>query len=128
MESYFIEQYDSFNNGYNSTLGGEGSLGWSKFITEEIRERMSIGQKGKVIPNEVRLKISKTLKGVPKSQETKAKMSQSQKGKPKSESHRQKIYELNTKLYMCPHCNREFNYSKLKQWHLDKCKHIMKEN
>jgi group I intron endonuclease len=27
MESYFIEFYDSFNNGYNMTLGGEGILG-----------------------------------------------------------------------------------------------------
>jgi group I intron endonuclease len=128
MESYFIEQYDSFNSGYNSTLGGEGTLGWAKFITEDTRKKMSDGQKGKVIPNKVRIKISKTMKGIPKSQETKAKMSASQKGKPKSEEHRQKIHELNTKLYMCPHCNREFNYSKLKQWHLAKCKHIMKEN
>jgi len=126
MESNFIEQYDSFKNGYNSTLGGEGTLGWAKIITEETRKKMSLGQLGKKMNEDIRKKISNTLKGKPKSIETKLKMSAGQKGKPKSEEHRQKIFELNSKLYLCPHCNREFNYSKLKQWHLDKCK--LKEN
>ena len=33
MEPYFIAEYDSFKNGYNSTLGGEGNLvgtSWNK--------------------------------------------------------------------------------------------------
>ena len=27
MENYFITEYHSYNNGYNETLGGEGTLG-----------------------------------------------------------------------------------------------------
>jgi group I intron endonuclease len=27
MESYFIQEYDTFKNGYNMTLGGDGTLG-----------------------------------------------------------------------------------------------------
>ena len=27
-EMYYIEKYDSFHNGYNSTLGGDGTLGY----------------------------------------------------------------------------------------------------
>ena len=28
MEKYYIEQFDSKANGYNSTIGGAGTLGW----------------------------------------------------------------------------------------------------
>lgn len=28
MEPFFIKEYDSFNNGYNCTEGGEGNVGW----------------------------------------------------------------------------------------------------
>lgn len=28
MENHFIKEYDSFNNGYNMTLGGEGTIGY----------------------------------------------------------------------------------------------------
>jgi group I intron endonuclease len=38
MESYFIKEYDTFNNGYNSTLGGEGSSGQ---VTVSQRKKMS---------------------------------------------------------------------------------------
>ena len=48
MESYFINEYDSFNNGYNLTLGGEGSL-------------------GRPTPETTKLKISQALKNKPKS-------------------------------------------------------------
>jgi len=30
MENFFINQYNSFKNGYNSTLGGDGTLGISR--------------------------------------------------------------------------------------------------
>ena len=66
MESYFIKQYDSFNKGYNETLGGEGTLGWKP--PKEYREKKSQEQKGekgfwygKNIPDKIRGKISNTL-------------------------------------------------------------------
>ena len=62
MESYFISEYDSFNSGYNLTLGGEGTLGRQ---TQEITKS----------------KISKALKNKPKSEEHLKKMSETRKGK-----------------------------------------------
>jgi hypothetical protein len=52
MESYFINEYDSYNNGYNSTLGGDGTLGYTQPKSKEHKE-----------------KISKALFGKPKSKE-----------------------------------------------------------
>ena len=37
MEPYFISLYDSYNSGYNSTLGGEGALGYKH--TEAFKQR-----------------------------------------------------------------------------------------
>jgi len=45
MESYFINQYDSYNNGYNETLGGEGTLGHKH--KEETIKKLSNLAKGK---------------------------------------------------------------------------------
>ena len=39
LEIYYIEKYDSYNNGYNMTLGGSGSKGC--FQTEESRKKIS---------------------------------------------------------------------------------------
>ena len=66
MESFFIEQYNSFKNGYNSTLGGEGTFGikrknqkvsynhngWvGKKHTEETKKLMSENMRGVKKPN-----------------------------------------------------------------------------
>jgi group I intron endonuclease len=66
MEPYFIKEYNSFNEGYNLTLGGEGSLG---------RETKDI----------TKIKISQALKNKPKSKEHLFKMSETRKGKKPSE-------------------------------------------
>lgn len=47
MEKYYIVYYDSFENGYNLTLGGEGTVGWCPSI--EVRQKISIAKKGKMI-------------------------------------------------------------------------------
>ncbi len=56
-EVYFIKKYDTFNNGYNTTLGGGGSRGRIK--TEEERKKLSEKLKGKKKTEEHKLKISK---------------------------------------------------------------------
>ena len=38
-EKKYIEQYDSYNNGLNSTIGGEGCLGYTH--SPEIRQKIS---------------------------------------------------------------------------------------
>ena len=45
LESQYIEKYNSYNNGYNMTLGGSGSKGC--FQTEESRKKISEKAKGR---------------------------------------------------------------------------------
>jgi group I intron endonuclease len=70
MENYFINEYRSYVgfqdcNGYNLTLGGDGSLGRQE--SEETRKKKSLSKKGKRRP--------------PISQEQKEKISLAKKGK-----------------------------------------------
>jgi group I intron endonuclease len=70
LEIKYIHIFDSYNNGYNCTLGGEGNWGWKP--SKEVRE-----------------KISKSNKGQKRSDEAKAKMSLAKLGKPGA---KRKIY------------------------------------
>lgn len=45
LEKVYIEKYDSYNNGYNMTLGGSGSNGC--FQTEESKRKISEKAKGR---------------------------------------------------------------------------------
>lgn len=74
MENYFITEFDSYNKGYNETLGGEGTLG---NILSELSKQ----------------KISKALSNKPKSKEHIQKMSETRKGKLQSEETRIKRLE-----------------------------------
>ena len=47
MEKYFIQEYNSFHNGYNSTLGGDGTFGL--VLSQETRKRISEKEKKKMI-------------------------------------------------------------------------------
>jgi hypothetical protein len=83
MEPYFISEYDSYHNGYNSTLGGEGTFGrrwkipyhlvkrgethhnYGKPLSEETKKKISIGKLGeknpmygKHISDEAKIKIA----------------------------------------------------------------------
>lgn len=84
-----IAKYDSFNNGYNATLGGDGGAGMTgKNHTEEAKRKISEAGKGRTPWN-------KDLIGPYKlSEETKNKISESNLGKhsmPKSAEWRRKI-------------------------------------
>lgn len=65
LEQLEITIHDSFNNGYNMTLGGEGFIGYHH--SEETKEKIKINNakywENKNIPQEMREKISETLKG-----------------------------------------------------------------
>ena len=68
MEPHFIKEYNSFNSGYNSTLGGEGSFGYKH--TPEQRKKNSDKNSGinhvnygKKLAESTKQKISKTNSG-----------------------------------------------------------------
>ena len=65
-EIFYIKLMNSFKNGYNSTLGGEGGGHWIYYKTEEekliIRKKKSEKLKGRVFSDETKKKMSKSAK------------------------------------------------------------------
>jgi group I intron endonuclease len=63
MEIEMISLYDSNNpnNGYNLTIGGTGSNGYSH--TEEAKRKISKSQTGRIQTEECKKRISESLKG-----------------------------------------------------------------
>lgn len=82
LEKYYIKSFDSFfkNNGYNMTLGGEGSLG--HIPTEEHKRKISESNKGRIKSLEERENISKGLKGKIRTKEHSDNISRAKTGKP----------------------------------------------
>lgn len=85
-ERSYIEKYNSLYEGYNSTVGGEGTLGFR--FSEESKEklrRLNSGENnynfGKHLSDETKEKIRKARMGHPVSEETRRKISESEKGK-----------------------------------------------
>lgn len=77
LEAYYIGYYDTYKNGYNSTIGGDGSRGYK--VGDVTRNKISIAGKGKKKPEGFGEKISRAQKGRPKSIETKKKLSEIKK-------------------------------------------------
>lgn len=69
-EKFYIEYYDSFKNGYNATLGGDGAPGHK--VSRKTRSKISKANKGNVAWN----------KNIPVSEEMKKHLSEINKGKP----------------------------------------------
>lgn len=78
MEPYFIKLFDTYNNGYNRTLGGDGTLG--RIVSQETKEKLRILKTGTKHSKDTKLKMSKSRTGLKRSEETKLKMSLAQSG------------------------------------------------
>jgi len=99
-EIFYIKKYDTFNNGYNLTLGGEGCHGYKH--PEEILIFLSERRIGSKASIETRQKMSTshmgkppTTKGMKFSDETRKKMSESSKGMLHTEETKEKIRQAN---------------------------------
>lgn len=101
MENYFIEHYDSFKNGYNSTLGGEGVFGVRRKQSQEEKDKRKITMKGNT--------YGSSNKGRLLSDELKSRLSLLKKGKPQ-------------RTMICPHCHKEGSISGIKRYHIENCK------
>ena len=83
QEKYWVDYFDSFNNGYNSTLGGEDN----PMNHEENRRKISITNKGmknflgKTHTSETKARMSKSATGRIRSEEDKLKQSITRKEK-----------------------------------------------
>jgi group I intron endonuclease len=100
LEQRFIQWYDTANKkyGYNITLGGEGTKGYS--CSEETRQKLSKTHKGE----------NNAFYGKTHTEETKRKISEMRKGKPLSEEHKQKIKmsSANARSIICITTNKVF--------------------
>jgi len=79
LEIKYIAQYDSYNNGYNCTKGGDGSLGI--ICSEETREKRRLAGTGRKHTPEAIEKMKKNRTPVPISETTKEALNKS-KNKP----------------------------------------------
>jgi group I intron endonuclease len=96
-EEFWITYFDSFENGYNSTTGGDHYK-----LSEEAKKKIGLAAR-RPMSEEQKQKLREVNKGKkppPHSEETLRKMSESMKGKntgPKSEEHRRKLSEARRK-------------------------------
>jgi group I intron endonuclease len=115
MEQYFIEQYNSIENGYNIIQGGTGTLGavankiWVNDGTKHKRVSLDCIPEGWVV-GRINLKRS-----VGMSDESKALIGL------KNKEHGV-ISKLNRTSVVCPYCNKSSNYGTMMRWHFDRCK------
>lgn len=72
MEKYYINIYDSFENGYNCTFGGDGILGYHH--TDEAKEKIAAAGTGRKHTKEAIQKMCAAQKGRTFSDETIQKM------------------------------------------------------
>ena len=117
-EKYWIEYYDTFNNGYNQTKGGEGASGYKQ--TSEHKEKIRQKNLGLKRTEEQIRNISEAHKGqnawnkgqtlIPLSEEHKKKISKAKKG-------------IKQNLIKCPYCDKEGGKPIMKRWHFEKCKY-----
>lgn len=56
MEAFYIRKFDTYNNGYNATLGGDGAIG-QKITSEETRRKRSEAAKKIVFTDALRKKM-----------------------------------------------------------------------
>jgi group I intron endonuclease len=105
MEKYFIEAFNSLKNGYNMTLGGEGTIGYKHSEESILKNKMKNSginhyNWGKHISEETKSKISLANSGenngmfgkkVEFSPEHKLKISKQLKNKPKTQQHKDNL-------------------------------------
>lgn len=110
-EKYWIEKYDTVNNGYNISLGGNGMRfqcgvnhpNFKKPISDEHKQAISKANKGRPTTDRQResaRKNSERLKGIPKSEEFKQNLrdhfAKGVKLKPRTREHSNAISEAKT--------------------------------
>jgi len=102
-----IEKYNTFGNGYNLNVGGEGNGGFEH--TEKTRQKMSKAKRGENHPNygkhrteETKRKISHANEGKTRSEKVRKRKSESMKGeknhnygKPRTKETKKKIGNAN---------------------------------
>ena len=122
-EKYFIKEFNTYDSGYNNTVGGGGVRGYHH--TDETKQKLSkitLDNKDRIFTKERAEKISFALMGRPKSVEHRAKISEIAKlrtgdknpfyGKHHSDTTKEKIGKTNRKyvfVQVDPETHSELN-------------------
>lgn len=85
LEIYYIGLYDSYKNGYNCTIGGDGVTGVK--LTEDQIDKVRKANKGKRLSEEQKRKIGEGSRKWQNTIEGKIKMSNARKGKKHKKKH-----------------------------------------
>ena len=124
LEKFYIEQFDSYENGYNMTRGGEGTRGYNAFASKteeemkEIKKNMSIGVKKRYKDPKEREKTGEASKTYWKNPERRKKQSEAMKSYLEDPEVRKKCGKpgekhVNAKNVYCNELNIIFSYVKL---------------
>lgn len=97
MEQKYIEEYNSYNEGYNSTKGGEGCIGL--IVSEEIREKLRVVALKENLSEEKLIKMRNAKLGTKLSDDVKFKLSEAHKGKKNSKEHNENISKSKKEFY-----------------------------
>ena len=92
LEQYYIRKYNTFENGFNLTTGGEKCKmsPLSDEAKRKIGEKNRINMLGKKHTEETKRLMSESHKGYIKTESHRRHLSESKRGKPISEEHREK--------------------------------------
>lgn len=69
LEMYYIELYDTYHNGYNATVGGDGTSGYKQ--SPETTEKIRQANIGRTVSDETRERISISRTGIHHTEEAK---------------------------------------------------------
>ena len=100
LEKFYIEQFDSYKNGYNLTLGGDGNSGYIR--SEESKKKTSIAVKKHYESPEARKKQSEVVKKRYKDPKERKKASIAQRKRYKDPEEREKQSKAQRKRYKDP--------------------------
>lgn len=129
MENYFINYFDSFNNGYNMTLGGDGVIGAISWCKNKKCDNLKWSDERKINHSKYLKEIWDDLKKQNLSNKWTEEMKIQQKHKSEI-AWKNKIdsgYKVksNETFLTCPHCKKINNIGNSKRWHFDNCKYKM---
>ena len=85
-EAYYVQQFDSFQNGYNTSKGGTGNKGVN--FSQTHRNNIGKARKGRKHTDETKKQIGAKLKGRKVSDDTRQKISEGNKGKKRTAEQR----------------------------------------
>ena len=108
LEKFYIEYFDSFKNGYNTTLGGEGTRGHNPYANKteeemkEIKEKKSIGLKKRYEDPKARKKQSIAIKKYYEDPKARKKTSIAGKKRYEDPKEREKTSLANKKRFQDP--------------------------